>query len=64
MLHCKISQKLQTLPTDVHGFGDVTTSITPCDIQLVDANTGKTAKRINTNTICSGITSFIFHNIN
>ena len=33
-------------------------------IQLVDVNTGKTVKFINTNTICSGITCFIFHNIN
>jgi hypothetical protein len=35
MLHCKINQTLQTLTTDVHRFGDVTTSITPCDITLV-----------------------------
>ena len=34
-LHCKINQTLQTLTTDVHCFGDVTTSITPCDITLV-----------------------------
>jgi hypothetical protein len=31
-LHCKINQTLQTLTTDVHCFGEVTTSITPCDI--------------------------------
>jgi hypothetical protein len=35
MLHCKINQTLQTLTTDVHSFGEVTTSITPCDITLV-----------------------------
>jgi hypothetical protein len=35
MLHCKINQTLQTLTTDVHCFGEVTTSITPCDITLV-----------------------------
>jgi hypothetical protein len=35
MLHCKINQTLQTLTTDVHRFGDVTTFITPCDITLV-----------------------------
>jgi hypothetical protein len=34
-LHCKINQTLQTLTTDVHCFGEVTTSITPCDITLV-----------------------------
>jgi hypothetical protein len=34
-LHCKIHQTLQTLTTDVHCFGEVTTSITPCDITLV-----------------------------
>jgi hypothetical protein len=34
-LHCKINQMLQTLTTDVHCFGEVTTSITPCDITLV-----------------------------
>jgi hypothetical protein len=33
-LHCKIHQTLQTLTTDVHCFGEVTTSITPCDITL------------------------------
>jgi hypothetical protein len=41
----------------------VTSPVDKC-IQLVDVNTGKTVKFINTNTICSGITSFIFHNIN
>jgi hypothetical protein len=35
MLHYKINQALQTLTTDVHQFGEVTTSITPCDITLV-----------------------------
>ena len=35
MLHCKINQTLKTLTTDVHCFGEVTTSITPCDITLV-----------------------------
>jgi hypothetical protein len=35
MLHCKIHQSLKTLTTDVHFFGEVTTSITPCDITLV-----------------------------
>ena len=35
MLHCKIHQSLKTLTTDVHSFGEVTTSITPCDITLV-----------------------------
>ena len=34
-LHCKINQTLQTLTTGVHCFGEVTTSITPCDITLV-----------------------------
>ena len=34
-LHCKINQTLQTLTTDVHCFGEATTSITPCDITLV-----------------------------
>jgi hypothetical protein len=34
-LHCKINQTLQTLTTDVHCFGEVITSITPCDITLV-----------------------------
>ena len=34
-LHCKINQTLQTLTTDVHCYGEVTTSITPCDISLV-----------------------------
>ena len=34
-LHCKINQTLQTLTTDVHCFGEVTTFITPCDITLV-----------------------------
>jgi hypothetical protein len=34
-LHCKINQTLQTWTTDVHCFGEVTTSITPCDITLV-----------------------------
>ena len=34
-LHCKINQTLQTLTTDVHCFGEVTTYITPCDITLV-----------------------------
>jgi hypothetical protein len=31
-LHCRINQMLQTLTTDVLCFGEVTTSITPCDI--------------------------------
>jgi hypothetical protein len=35
MLHCKIDHALKTLTTDVHCFGAVTTSITPCDITLV-----------------------------
>jgi len=35
MLHCKINQTLKTLTTDVHNYGEVTTSITPCDITLV-----------------------------
>jgi ferritin len=35
MLHCKIDHALKTLTTDVHCFGEVTTSITPCDITLV-----------------------------
>ena len=35
MLHYKINQTLKTLTTDVHCFGEVTTSITPCDITLV-----------------------------
>ena len=34
-LHCKINQMLQILTTDVHCFGEVTTSITPCDSTLV-----------------------------
>jgi hypothetical protein len=34
-LHCKINQTLQTLTTDVNCFGEMTTSITPCDITLV-----------------------------
>jgi ABC-type nickel/cobalt efflux system permease component RcnA len=35
LMFCKINQTLQTLTTDVHCFGEVTTSITPCDITLV-----------------------------
>jgi hypothetical protein len=34
MLHCKIHQTLKSLTTDVHCYGEVTTSITPCDITL------------------------------
>ena len=35
MLHYTINQTLKTITTDVHCFGEVTTSITPCDITLV-----------------------------
>jgi predicted RNase H-like nuclease (RuvC/YqgF family) len=35
MLHYKFNQTLQTLTTDVHCLGEVTTSITQCDITLV-----------------------------
>lgn len=34
ILHCKINQTLNTLTTDVHCFGEVTTPITPCEITL------------------------------
>ena len=35
ILHCKIHQTLKTLTTDIHCFGEVTTSRPPCDITLV-----------------------------
>jgi DNA-binding beta-propeller fold protein YncE len=57
--NCKIPLPI-TFGMDVTCIDQNTAVVTsPVDkfIQLVDINTGKTVKRINTNTTCSGITS-------